>query len=358
MNVIEEQNNNAVDLAVQTLKNGGLIIFPTETSYGVGADATNSKAVEKLINYKKRPSGKPISIGVVDELMALRFVELNNTATNIYKEFLPGPVTVISKSKGIVDKRLESEKGALGVRIPDRKLILEIIKKLNNPITTTSANSAYKKTPYSISDVLSTLNESQKSLIDLIIDGGNLPKRLTSSVIDTTTDELKTYRKGSIDFSKKEIKGSYITNSFEETINLGEVLMKKNLDKLKPVIFLLRGDLGAGKTHFVKGLAKVLGINQVIKSPTYTYVEEYALSYFKKSNNNRNGLLYHIDAWKLETKEDLEIFGFKNWIKPGNILAIEWPEILENLGFKFNEGKIIDLEFKIITKDKRKVIKR
>ncbi len=336
MNIVKESDSDLVKTVAQVLTKGGLIIFPTETAYGVGVDATNSEAVSKLLKYKRRPEGKAISIGVYNQEMASKYVEINETAKNIYKEFLPGPVTVISNSKGNVDKRLESEKATLGIRIPDKESFLKIVNEFNKPITTTSANSAGKKTPYSIQDVFDTLTEKQKNLIDLVIDGGELPKRLTSSVIDTTTDYLKTYRKGAIDLNKKSIKATYITNSADETIELGSKLMSERIQKDKPIFFLLRGDLGAGKTHFTKGIAKALGIERNIKSPTYTYVEEYKVV---------TGKLLHIDAWKIENKDDLEMLGFNELNKPGNILAIEWPEIIENLGFEFNDGEIIDLEF-------------
>ncbi len=344
MEIIKESDENVVKKVVKVLKSGGLVVYPTETAYGVGVDATNKDAVGKLLEYKKRPQGKAISVGMNDEKMASEYVEINKTAKNIYKEFLPGPVTVISKSKGKVDARLESEKGTLGIRIPDRKSILEIIEKFNKPITTTSANSASKKTPYSVQDVLDTLSQKQKKMIDLIIDGGELPKRLTSTVIDTTTDELKTYRQGQAKLGNKKAIDTCKSNSEQETILLGEKFMGENRKYLKEgaVIFLLRGDLGAGKTHFTKGIAKALGIERNIKSPTYTYVEEYNIP-----SSSKKGMFYHIDAWKVETKEDLQAFGFENWLKEGNVLAIEWPEILENLGQEFPNAKIIDLDFEV-----------
>ncbi|GAB4284488.1 MAG: hypothetical protein Kow0081_1710 [Candidatus Dojkabacteria bacterium] len=337
--IILKENENIIPKVVEVLDAGGLIIFPTETAYGVGVDATNSSAVTRLLKYKKRPEGKAISIGCYSAEMASKYVEINSTAENIYREFLPGPVTVISKSKGKVDPRLEAENGTLGIRIPARNLMLEIIKKFGRPITTTSANSAGKKTPYSIDDVFETLSASQKELISLVIDGGELPKRLTSTVIDTTTDDLKTYRKGAIDFSRKEIKESFITKSPEETIALGEKLMLDALETKLVRVFLLHGDLGAGKTHFTKGIAKALKISQTVKSPTYTYVSEYKSDKIK-------GKLFHVDAWRVENKEDLDQLGFQEWTSKENVLVIEWPEIIENLGVEFEDEKVMRIVFK------------
>ncbi|MCA9386681.1 threonylcarbamoyl-AMP synthase [Candidatus Dojkabacteria bacterium] len=339
MKTVDINDKNLIRTVVETLKDSGLIIFPTETAYGVAVDATDSDAVSKLLKYKKRPQGKAISVGVSDIEMASKYVEINETAKNIYKQFLPGPVTVISKSKRKVDKRLESEGATLGIRIPAQETILKIIKAYGKPITTTSANSSGKKTPYSIDDVLENLSKKQTELIDLIIDGGKLPKRLTSTVIDTTTEDLKTYRQGEARFGNAQVIDECKSASAEETILLGEKFMfeHRKSQGSKPVLFLLHGDLGAGKTHFAKGIAKALGITKNIKSPTYTYVEEYKID---------SGKLFHIDAWKVENKSDLETLGFESWLKKGNVLVIEWPEIIQNLGQEFpKDADIIDLEF-------------
>ncbi|MCA9381471.1 threonylcarbamoyl-AMP synthase [Candidatus Dojkabacteria bacterium] len=351
MKTIKIDDSKIIKNTIKELEKGGLIIFPTETAYGVAVDATNSDAVSKLLEYKKRPQGKAISVGVSDIEMANEYVEINETAKNIYKQFLPGPVTVISKSKGKVDKRLESEGSTLGIRIPAQDTILQIIKAYGKPITTTSANSSGKKTPYSIDDVLENLSKKQTELIDLIIDGGQLPKRLTSTVIDTTTEDLKTYRQGEARFEKSEVIDECKSASADETILLGEKFMfehRKSLDS-KPILFLLHGDLGAGKTHFTKGIAKALGIIKNIKSPTYTYVEEYKID---------SGKLFHIDAWKIENKSDLETLGFESWLKKGNVLVIEWPEIIQNLGQEFSiDADIIDLEFVVGSSVNERILK-
>lgn len=87
-------DENSAKIAIEVLKSGGLIIYPTETLYGIGADATNPKAIKKLTEYKNRPFGKPYSIAVTNKKMAEKYAVLNKTAKNLYKEFLPGPLTV------------------------------------------------------------------------------------------------------------------------------------------------------------------------------------------------------------------------------------------------------------------------
>lgn len=335
MNILKIDDQNLIEKVIEVLSNGGLIIFPTETAYGVGVDATNSEAVSKLLEYKKRPEGKAISIAVDSEEMAEHYVDINKTAKNLYKNFLPGPLTVISKSKHIADLRLESEKETLGIRIPAYKLITDIIHVFGKPITSTSANSAGKKTPYSVQDILGNISDKQKDLVDLIIDAGELPHNPTSTVIDTTTEELTIHRQGRIDptrISKVENRNS---KSEQETIQLGEEIMKANINKLpeKPVVFLLNGELGSGKTHFTKGIAKALGIDRVIKSPTYTYVNEYNIPESKVPGPK----LLHFDAWRIQSEDDLKALRFPEWFKPGNVIVIEWPSVIMNLDEKFFE---------------------
>ena len=131
---IVKENPNVIKLAVEVLKHGGLVVFPTETTYGIAADATNHKAIGKLNSYKKRPAGKPYSVAVTDENMATKYVNLNNTARNIYQEFLPGPVTIISKGKNKLAKGVESETGTLGIRISSYPLVSQIVKNSGFPL--------------------------------------------------------------------------------------------------------------------------------------------------------------------------------------------------------------------------------
>jgi L-threonylcarbamoyladenylate synthase len=185
-----------IDTASNTLLAGGLVVFPTETVYGIGALATSQEAIDKLLSYKTRREGKPLSIAVDSLEMAQEYVEVNDTARNLYENFLPGPITVVSKGKHTVAIGVESETGTLGIRIPNYELVRDIVKKIGKPITATSANASYKKKPYTVEDILNNISEKQKNLIDLIIDAGVLPKREPSTVVDTTGDGEIVLRQG------------------------------------------------------------------------------------------------------------------------------------------------------------------
>lgn len=316
---------------VSVLKSGGLVLFPTETTYGAGVDATNQAAVDKLLAYKSRREGKPLSILVHSQTMAAEYVEINEQAEKLYTQFLPGPVTVVSKSLGAVSQGVASEFGTLGIRIPDYDLMLDISRAFGKPITATSANASGKKRPYSIADIFSGLSEKQKSLIDLVLDAGTLPKNEPSTVIDTTLSAPVTLRKGSIDHSQTSVQNSdqssdaettqLFSNSEQETMDIaGRLLLKHWNDITRTgLVIALDGDLGVGKTIFTKGTAKFLGIEDTIKSPTYSYIEEYDFT-----RHQTNGRLYHLDMWKVEDQETFDRLAVTELLEPNTITVIEW----------------------------------
>jgi L-threonylcarbamoyladenylate synthase len=340
---IVKAGKEAVDMAVTILKKGGLVVYPTETMYGIGALATDAKAILKLSKYKKRPFGKPYSIACSDKEMAESFVTLNKTASDLYKTFLPGPVTVVSLGKHKVATGVESEIGTLGVRIPDYPLVLDIVKKLGVPITATSANSSYQKRPYKIDDVLGNISDKQKGLIDLIIDAGELPHNEPSTVVDTTMDDLTILRQGDIILKDKI---EVLSRSEEETQNLGKELWQKyeKYAGKRAIIFALEGPMGTGKTQFTKGLAHAMGIKDEIVSPTFNLILNY-------SSEEDKPELSHIDAWKINGSKEFNGLGISELISDKSVLAIEWAERISDAIRTYNEEAVI-IWVKIAYKEK------
>ncbi|MEK7111265.1 MAG: L-threonylcarbamoyladenylate synthase [Patescibacteria group bacterium] len=316
-----------VSHAVEALKAGGLVIYPTETVYGIGADATNMEALKKLSEYKSRPFGKPYSVAVADQKMAGRYVELNSSAKKLYRQFLPGPLTVISKGKHSVAPGVESEVGSLGIRISSLLLVTKIVKSLNRPVTATSANEAYMKKPYQVSDILNTLSEKKKSLIALVIDAGRLPKREPSTVIDTTMDDPVALRIGKIKLDKEN---KILSRSAENTQNFGKELWQKYEEYVgkRAIVFALEGQLGAGKTQFVKGLARAMGIKNEITSPTFSLMNDY-----------KN--LFHLDVWRVEAEKELEDLGFAKIVSDKSVIAVEWADRVADIIRRYHEEAII-----------------
>ena len=325
------KNVNLAHKIIEVFKTGGLVIYPTETLYGIGADATNQRAVDKLTKYKNRPFGKPYSIVVTDIKMAQKYAHLNKTAKNLYKKFLPGPLTVVSRGKHNLAAGVESEDGTLGIRIPNNKLVLNIAKKYGKPFTATSANASYKKRPYTIDDILSNIGSKQKKLIDLIIDAGRLPKNEPSTVVDTTLDDPVVLRQGDI---KLKDKNEVLSKNVEFTKNTAKEIWQKYLNSSgkRAIVFALQGELGAGKTTFTKGLALAMGISDTIVSPTFILENEYETG--KKK-------LFHFDAWRMQGPQELRNLGFENLIKAKSVVSIEWAERVSDTIREFDDEAII-----------------
>ena len=319
----KQNEKEAIEKAIQTLKEGGLIIYPTETCYGLGCDATNPQALAKLLDYKKFRGSKPISIAVTDKTMAAKYVEINDMAENIYNNYLPGPITVISMSKGELVPPVVSAQGAVGVRVPDYPFLIEVIKAFGKPITATSANMSYKSAPYNIDQLLKDLPKKSQELVDLILDAGTLPQNPPSTVLDTTMNQLSVLRQGKMEFENALIKNKKIlerkTKLTEETIELGKEFADEYLKEDRPVVVALSGELGAGKTQFTKGIAQSLGVKEIVNSPTYTIINEYPYERDGKK------VLAHMDTWRLENDE-LEKSGLIQHLEQGNIAVIEWAD--------------------------------
>lgn len=317
MKILKKFDNKKI---IKVLQSGGTVIFPCETVYGIAVDCKNEMAVLKLNEYKKRPLGKPYAIMCSEQKMAREYVHLNKTALHLYKLFLPGPLTVISKGKHKTAKGIESEIGTLGIRIPDYPQLLKLINEFGRPIVATSANSSYQKRPYKISDILDNISEKQKDLIDLIIDVGELPRNEPSTVIDTTLDDkLTILRQGEI---KLKDKNEVLSRSEENTMNVAKELWQKyeSYCGKRAIIFALEGQMGTGKTVFVKGLARAIGIDEQITSPTYDLI-----NCIQSTIDNRQ--LAHMDIWRMiDTNEELKDLDFKNLITDKSIIAIEWAD--------------------------------
>jgi len=328
MRVVKE-NNKAINIVVDYLSQGKLVFMATETVYIAAVDATNSEAVLKLIAFKNRPFGKPFSVGVTDIKMAKKYVFLNETAEKLYQRFLPGPVTVVSKGKHTVSAGVEAENGTLGIRIPNYPFFLKVVKKFKKPITTTSANASYKRRPYKISDILDNISEKQKNLIDLIIDAGELPHNEPSTVIDTTLDdEPIILRQGEI---KLKGKNEVLSRNEEGTENIAKELWQKYEDfkGIRAIVYALEGEMGVGKTVFVKGLARAMGITEKVTSPSYDLLNNY-------------GKLNHIDTWRmLNPNKEIKEIGSYELIKDKSIVAIEWADRAVNEIRKYTDDAII-----------------
>jgi len=195
---VEEAKKSQWEKVVAVLKKGGLIIYPTDTCYGLGAEATNPLAVDKLMAFKGEREGKPVAVAASDLAMAEEYVFLSPAAQTLAKKYLPGPLTLVCQSKHKTDPRLESDQKTLGIRIPNTPLVLAIIAALGKPITTTSANISGGASPYSRFSWEKETPRERQALVDLFLDAGELPFSPPSTVVDVSGEKIKIIRQGAI----------------------------------------------------------------------------------------------------------------------------------------------------------------
>ena len=191
----ENPNLREVEKIVNLLRDGAVIIYPTDTVYGLGCDITKQRAVERIARIKGVKPEKSNFSFIVDDLSHLADYTrpVNNTVYKLMKRNLPGPFTFILEANNNVPKLLKRKKQNVGIRIPDNNIIRTIVRELGNPILTTSIHSEDEVIEYETDPEF--IHEEMNHLVDLVIDGGygnNVP----STVVDCTGDDVEIVRQG------------------------------------------------------------------------------------------------------------------------------------------------------------------
>jgi L-threonylcarbamoyladenylate synthase len=200
MEIFKLNETNIVVAAAQaaaTIRTGGVILYPTDTLYGLGVDALSDEAVAKIYAIKEREEGKPIHCVVSDLEMAARYCEPNDTARLLANQFLPGPLTLILKKKGEIKTGIARGIDTIGIRIPDNQFCLALSHQFDGAITTTSANKSGAEALRRVPDILVQLGASVRN-IDLVVDAGELPERLSSTIMDVSSNVPRILREGAI----------------------------------------------------------------------------------------------------------------------------------------------------------------
>ncbi len=174
----------------EILEDGGVIVYPTDTFYGIGCDLFNKKAIEQIYRLKNRPLTKPFSF-VCDSLKEIsRYALVSNYAYKNMKRLLPGPYTFVLEGTRLVPRIMLTKRKTVGIRVPDNQTCLDIVSTFGRPIISTSAG---YDDPYSI-------KEAYGSQVDVIIDGGVLSQN-PSSVVSLINDQPEIIRQGKGDIS-------------------------------------------------------------------------------------------------------------------------------------------------------------
>ncbi|MCW8860688.1 MAG: L-threonylcarbamoyladenylate synthase [Deltaproteobacteria bacterium] len=181
---------------VKCLQQGGVIVYPTDTTYGIGCDIFNRKGVKKIFQIKQRESKKPFSFICTDLAEISNYAQVSNFAFKIMKRHLPGPFTFVLEATKIVPDSLSTKQKTVGLRIPDNAICHAIVKELGHPLVTTSANVSGEVTPQDPRDI----DERLGRLVDFVIDGG-ISMDEASTVISLLDDNIEVIRQGSGDTS-------------------------------------------------------------------------------------------------------------------------------------------------------------
>ena len=178
-------DKNIILKAADIIKNGGLTAFPTETVYGLGADALNPEAVTKIYLAKGRPSDNPLILHVENISQAENLVFMNDTARKLAHEFWPGPLTLVLPAKNIVPLKTRGNLSTAAIRMPNNQIALSLIHYAETPIAAPSANLSGRPSPTDFQSVYSDMN----GRIDMILDGGRVNVGIESTVIDVTDEK-------------------------------------------------------------------------------------------------------------------------------------------------------------------------
>jgi len=188
-------NEKSIQQVVDVLKKGGVIIYPTDTVYGIGCDITNQKAIEKVCEIRGLKADKANLSFICYDLtdISLYTKPFDTTVFRVLKKALPGPFTFIFNASSQVPKLLSSKKKTVGIRVPDNNIVREIVRVLGNPIVTASIRDEDDILEYSTDPEL--IHEKYENLVDLVIDGG-YGDNVASTVVDFTEGEFEVIRAG------------------------------------------------------------------------------------------------------------------------------------------------------------------
>ena len=186
---MDEKLKQEVETAKDVINQGGIVIYPTETAYGIGGDMRKRKVIDKVYNAKQRPREKGLT-AIIDSLeTAKKYSNLSQTEEKIIKKFMPGPLTLIAEKKDSVPENLNED---FAFRISSGKIAAELSE--NTPIIATSANISGRNTSYKVEDISKKLEDK----VDFILDAGELQKEPTSTIAEISDDNVNIHREGPI----------------------------------------------------------------------------------------------------------------------------------------------------------------
>jgi len=177
----------------RVISDGGLVVYPTETVYGIGADPFQEEAVKKVFAAKRRPKSMPISIAVPSHEAIWFYSVFDEQSKRFCSSHLPGPVTVLLRANSLAPPGLVSKDGIIGFRVPDHPVALDLLS-VCSPLTATSANRHYHQPPATCDEAIEQLGED----VDVYIDAGSCRYGRESTVVELKDGKTRVIRQGAI----------------------------------------------------------------------------------------------------------------------------------------------------------------
>jgi len=203
-------------IPAEILRKGGIVAFPTETVYGLGANALDELAVKRIFLAKRRPPDNPLIVHVSSTDSIYRIAKPNRIAEKLIEEFFPGPLTLVMEKREVVPDVTTAGLKMVAVRMPDHRIALKLIELAGVPVSAPSANKSGKPSPTKAEHVIEDFSDE----IDCVVDGGKTEIGLESTVVDTTVYPLEILRPGAVTkemieefFDVREIRKAEIARS-------------------------------------------------------------------------------------------------------------------------------------------------
>lgn len=195
----EAPSAEAINLAAGVLRSGGIVVFPTETVYGIGAAATSCIGPQEIVDIKMRPASKPLPWLVeTEDALDVYGVDVPDYAHKLAHAFWPGPISLVVKASDRVGRDFRDDRGTVALRCPAHEVVQELIRASGGPIITTSANTSGRPAPASFEE----LEERIIASADVTLDGGETEHGLASTVVDCTGDAPVIIRDGAVPASE------------------------------------------------------------------------------------------------------------------------------------------------------------
>ena len=191
--------NQQIELAAEILRSGGIVAFPTDTVYGLGADPRSEEAVGKIYRVKRRSNELPLPLLLVGKADIERVaVNIPETAWRLAERFLPGGLTLVLEKSSWVPDVVTAGGDTVAVRIPDHDITIDLIQRLGSPLVGTSANISGRPSPVTADEVYGQLGDQ----VDLVIDGGECPGGIDSTVVDVSGEMPTVVREGAVSWQE------------------------------------------------------------------------------------------------------------------------------------------------------------